>query len=486
MTPFGQHGRIRNWAASLGCAVAVMLSAPAYAQSWQGVVIGQSGSQVPRAFSDAFHAAEALRVGGMDVVQLLRDQPRDTVMASFDALTVSDRAVIYLTGPLTDDGAGLILEGGVLRFDDVVSRLVQAGLSNVALLIEACPAQTSTLVLPLPQPGMEMLSAVSAAAGAECPADGARMTDLLRTKPLEETPLSVLLAGVSITSTLQSELMMRPAPVPVSPVVSLLDDTTSITTASVSNPIVSLTPVSAASADVSVVPVALQTASAAPSGAGAGEVVIFAPTPQSQQAALPTAAGLPEPSIIVGIIEDVTLASFSPAEPLGEVTSNEISYDNLDARRALREQDAALFGSLVASGAFDPPAPLLPAALQTELARMGCYRSGIDGKWGGGSRSSVSRYFDEIDGVEAVSLDPTVELFRQIVLQDDITCAAPVAAAVTPRATTTRKKAKTSTRKTTKARTTTKRAAAPKPKPKAKKTAPKRTISGGTSLGIFR
>ncbi|MCX7561640.1 hypothetical protein OS190_18920 [Sulfitobacter sp. F26204] len=479
MTPSGRPGKLRNWLATLCCATASVLAVPASGQEWQGLVIGQSGPEAPRAFSDAFHAAEALRRGGMDVVQLLRDQSRETVMASVDTLTVSKHAVVYLTGPLSGDGAGLRLGDGDLRFDDVVSRLAQAGLTNVALLIEACPAQSAALVLPLAHPGMELLSAVSAATDAACPADGARMTDLLRVKPLEETPLSVLLDGVPIKTTLTTEPVLRPAAVPASPVVSLLGDTTSV--ASVSNPIVSLTPVSAPAGDVAVVPVAMQAASAPASGAG--EVVIFAPTPQSQLAALPTAAGLPEPSIIVGIIEDLTLASFSPAQPQGEVTSNEISYDNLEARRALREQDAALFSSLVDSGAFDPPTPLLATALQTELARMGCYRSGIDGKWGGGSRSSVGRYFDEIDGVEAVSLDPTVELFRQIVLRDDITCAAPVAAAVAPRATTTRRTTSTRTTTTKRAATKPKRAA---PKPAAKKAAPRRTISGGTSLGIFR
>ena len=316
MIPFGQSRRLRNWATSLGCAAGLMLSTAAMAQDWQGVVIGQSGPAVPSAFSDAFHAAAALRSGGLDVVQMLRDQPRDAAIAALDVLNGNESAVIYLTGPLTQDGAGILLDGGPLRFDDVVSRLAAAGLSKVALLVEACPAQDVDLVLPLPQPGMEMLSAVSAAAGADCPATGARLTDLLRSEIQTDTGLGSLLAGVTVTSTLQNDLVLRAAPAPAAPVVSLISNDV------LSNSVVSLTPVSAPAANVALMPVALQTATPSPD---AGEVVIFAPTPQAQQAALPRAAGLPEPCIIVGIIEDLTLASFSPAEPLGEVTSNDIN-----------------------------------------------------------------------------------------------------------------------------------------------------------------
>ncbi|MGC1504450.1 MAG: hypothetical protein WA782_09965 [Sulfitobacter sp.] len=474
MIPSGRRRRFRKWAASLGCVASLMLSAPALAQEWQAVVIGQSGPAAPNAFSDAFYAAGALRSGGLDRVQMLRDQPRDAVVAALDMLTGSDSVVIYLTGSVTQDGAGIALEGGVLRFDDVVSRLVTGGLTKVALLIETCPAQGVDLVLPPPQPGVEMLSAVSATTSDTCPAAGKRLTDLLKSRHQVDTALASLLSDVVMTSNLQDELVLRAAPAPVAPVVSLISNDV------VTSSVVSLTPVSAPSAGVALMPVALETA-AAPASPDVGEVVIFAPTPQAQQAALPRAAGLPEPSIIVGIIEDLTLASFAPAEPLGDVTSNEISYDNLEARRALREQDAELFATLVTSGAFDPPPPLLPVALQTELARMGCYGAGIDGQWGPGSRRSVGRYFDEIDGVEAVSLDPTIDLFRQIVLRDDITCTASVSAAA-PRANSTRSTTRTTSSAAAPRATTTRRTAT---KPAAT-AAPKRTISGGRLGGVFR
>lgn len=474
---------IRQWAASL--CVAAGLVSPAYANGWQGLVVGQSGIDAPRAFGDAFHAAEALRKGGLDVVQLLRDQPLATIKNALAALQRETPAVVFLAGPLTQDGGGIILTGGVLRFEDVMEGLTQAGIGTAALLVENCPA-SHALRLPDAPAGLNVLRAASSAPDAPCVPDRVRMSDVLRAPLTEDANLAEVLSTVWVAPGAQVIVPLLAEQAPAAPVVSLTDGpvvslTESPVVSLLDSPVVSLAPVSAPSgAATSVVPVALQTGSQPASG----EVVIFAPTPQSQQAALPRAEGLPEPSIIVGIIEDVTLASFSPAEPQGEVTSNEISYENLEARRALREQDAALFKTLVEGGAFDPPAPLLATALQTELARMGCYRAGIDGQWGGGSRRSVTSYFAEIDGVDAVSLDPTVDLFRQIVLQDDITCAAPVAAAA-PRATTTQR-ATTTNRARTPARQAAPRRAAPAPKPRAAAPKPKRTLSGGNSLGVFR
>jgi len=164
---------------------------------------------------------------------------------------------------------------------------------------------------------------------------------------------------------------------------------------------------------------------------------VFLPPAAQQQAALPQAEGLPEPSIIVGFVEGVTEASFDTLEEDagGDVAGTEIAYDNLEARRSLRDESPDLFETLVAGGAFDPPEALLETALQTELARMGCYTAGIDGVWGGGSRASVERYFTEVDGVTAETLEPTVGLFRQIIRQDEIECPEPVVVQSTTRST---------------------------------------------------
>lgn len=76
--------------------------------------------------------------------------------------------------------------------------------------------------------------------------------------------------------------------------------------------------------------------------------------------------------------------------------------------------------------------------LQTHLTRMNCYRSGIDGVWGLGSRRAMQEYISELEGVEpdlAAELDtmPTRENL-EVVQYNDVACSSPVAAA--PRRTT--------------------------------------------------
>tara|TARA_R110002072_G_scaffold102202_2_gene224904 strand:- start:599 stop:1372 length:774 start_codon:yes stop_codon:yes gene_type:complete len=191
------------------------------------------------------------------------------------------------------------------------------------------------------------------------------------------------------------------------------------------------------------------------------------------QVALGAQAGLPRPSIILGRVEVGQEAAFG-IESLLPATVEQIGFDhtNLEARIALRESNPALFQQLVEQGHVDPPQGQLNEVLQTELARMNCYRSGIDGAWGPGSRRSVGAYFDEISGVDWSDPEPSMNLFRTIILREDVACPTPVVAA--PRATT-----RTTTNTTR--RTTTKPAAVAKPKPAAK-----RKISTGAGIGVFR
>ncbi|MFT6450782.1 MAG: hypothetical protein ACJA06_000262 [Halocynthiibacter sp.] len=172
----------------------------------------------------------------------------------------------------------------------------------------------------------------------------------------------------------------------------------------------------------------------------------------------PPAEGLPQPSIFVGAI----------APPPG-VT---FAYDDLAARQALKAEDAEKFAALVAAGALDPPADQMARAIQTELARMACYTSRIDGAWGRGSRAAATRYFLQL-GTSPETLEAEPVLYRQILLGGDVTCPAPVAAARAPaRSTTT----------TAPRRTTTPRATAPAPA-----AAPARRINRGvTGTGTLR
>lgn len=179
----------------------------------------------------------------------------------------------------------------------------------------------------------------------------------------------------------------------------------------------------------------------APGAGGGGGAVnavqIFTPAPRSAApAALPTEAGLPEPYLIFGEIRP-TNASFNPTDT-GEIAGNVLDTSSFETRNQIRNDTPDVYAQLVASGAFDPEdgsASGVARAIQTELARMNCYTSTIDGIWGGGSRNSVSAYFQQI-GETPSGLEPTLDLFRRIILNDDVSCPAVQQAAQPNRAAT--------------------------------------------------
>lgn len=140
--------------------------------------------------------------------------------------------------------------------------------------------------------------------------------------------------------------------------------------------------------------------------------------------ARPTIAGRPNPSIVLGKIEPGAEESFGVEGLLQDtVAAFGFAFDDLAAREALRTSNPELFRDLIQGGHIDPPGEQLARVLQQELARMNCYRSSIDGVWGGGSRSSVTSYFQTLDnGNRAPGSAPSNELFRSIVLNGDVTC----------------------------------------------------------------
>jgi len=161
--------------------------------------------------------------------------------------------------------------------------------------------------------------------------------------------------------------------------------------------------------------------------------------PQPLSLSVRAQLGLPDPSIILGLIEAGTEASYG-IERLMPSTVEQISFapDDLEARAALRDSDRDLFVQLVGEGHLDPSAGDLNRQLQIELQRMNCYRSGIDGAWGPGSRRSVGAYFDELASVNWSDQEPSNELYRAILINGDVECEVPVAAApAAPRQTTT-------------------------------------------------
>lgn len=198
----------------------------------------------------------------------------------------------------------------------------------------------------------------------------------------------------------------------------------------------------------------------------AGGIRIINAAPQSQVAALPTATGLPRPSVIVGRIQAEN-ASFSPTVSGGTLAGTPVETSGFEARKSIRIDDAKLYVQLVNSGAFDPGSGprQLETAIQIELDRMGCYTTTIDGIWGGNSAAAVDRYFQQI-GETPESREPSVALFRKIVLQDEVRCPE------TRRATRTAEPAtRTTTPRASQPRATQPRATQPRAQPARKKPA---------------
>ncbi|MDO5622782.1 MAG: hypothetical protein Q4G24_15110 [Paracoccus sp. (in: a-proteobacteria)] len=143
------------------------------------------------------------------------------------------------------------------------------------------------------------------------------------------------------------------------------------------------------------------------------------PGADADRGILPRRAGLPEPSIIVGDL--ASLLAPGVRGPMGVAFAE---------REKIRDRDPELFHRLLIGGAFDPAPGQMAAAVQTELARMGCYTSGIDGAWGNGSALALGRYFEVIGRAEAATL-PGPEAWRTIIDNSSARC--PVVRAVTPR-----------------------------------------------------
>lgn len=136
------------------------------------------------------------------------------------------------------------------------------------------------------------------------------------------------------------------------------------------------------------------------------------------EAALPRAPGLPEPSVILGDL--AVLLSMAERGPRGVPRL---------MRENIRQRDIAIFQRLLAGGAFDPDGDQLAAALQTELAQMNCYDGQIDGDWGAGSAAALGRYV-QASGAGQAGAEPDIALFRQIAGYEPVHCAdrQPVAA----------------------------------------------------------
>ena len=409
-------------------ALAMLPMGSASAGDWQGLSIGQAGLGSEMAFADAFHITGALaRGGGRDVI-LLRDMDPATVLASLSGWPEGIGAILYVATSARD--GALDLRDQTLSLDAMVQALASRKVTDIVLLLENCTAQDGTpasFALPEFAPDLRVLVAQSTGSGTACPDSGNRLTDLIRIASADASLQSVLTDKIvqdSLTAPVPVAERIQSGASPLTPVAPQVGDVITagpdfLVPNKVETPRVQAVEAISPTLDL-----------------GGGSVLVFAAAPASQLLAVPRAAGLPEPSIIVGVIQISATSSFAPVQQLDDVSRSEIAYDNLPARLALRSQDPTLFASLVEAGAFDPPAPLVPSALQQELARMNCYRGRIDGDWGGGSRGALTRYFGERPGVAAVTEQPLAILFRQIIVVDDVQCPAQTVSAPRPTRTT--------------------------------------------------
>lgn len=242
-----------------------------------------------------------------------------------------------------------------------------------------------------------------------------------------------------------------------------------------------LLPVAAAAQGLLIEPIGIDAGDnvvlAAAPAATASPILAASAAPGIVPAALRAGTGKPLPSLILGRVEAGQEEVFG-IERLLPATVEQVGFawDDVAAREALRTRDPELFRDLVSQGHIDPEAALLNRALQTELQRMNCYRSGIDGQWGPGSRRSVRSYFDQVDGKDWPDQQPTNELFREILLNGDVAC--PAAVAATPA----RGSNVVTTRRTPSAAPVRRTAPAPAPAPAAR-SKPKLSVG---ATGVFR
>lgn len=166
---------------------------------------------------------------------------------------------------------------------------------------------------------------------------------------------------------------------------------------------------------------------AAPSSAAPVIEGILVASANRMPAAVRTSNDLPQPSVILGFISPGQESLFGLSRLLlSTVASVIFSLDDFAAREALRASDPVMFKRLIEEGHVDPDPFQLNRILQIELKRMNCYRSGVDGEWGRGSRRSVVEYFGQLRDVAWEDPSPSAELFRALLLNGNVTCTAPV------------------------------------------------------------
>ncbi len=441
--------------AALALTLLGLSAAPLTAQEWKAIVVGQPGPGTEVSFADALHAGAALEKGGLTLVDTIRDKPRARLTDTLSAMKDAPRLVFFYSGQMPS--GSVAMQDGTMPLDTVLRGAAAAGTQEMILMLENCSDESpipARIAVPEAPKGMALMVVASAGPGARCEA-GERLSDALRGMSAEEPLTGDLLARLEDMFTVGSV----PSPVILSGA-----------RAEEGEELVELLP-----EDVILLPALDGDFSLGGDGDGLGEtigadevieivlpaqmpdisdlpevvedntpVITFAALPTTQIAALPIVAGLPDPSILVGLIEGVTDASLE-VDPQPDAPSTALASffdDNaeiatsLATLRDMRQNDPEMYTSLLSSGAFDPEDErVLAKVIQSELGRMNCYRGRVDGQYGPGSRRGSTSYFEELKKKGLAALDDpaaTVDLFRLILGNEDVRCPDPVVAQPRP------------------------------------------------------
>jgi hypothetical protein len=507
--------------------LAGLLAGPAFAEGRVALIVASTAGGVPEKAvrGDALDLSESLFGMGFTVTRL-ENPSAAQVDAAIAGMPKTGPALFYFAGPaMVEDGENILLSGTErIPLDTAVQRMTAAGRAQTLVMLDTCHGAGPGLVMP--DEGTNLFMALPNAPGVDCVADalslaaqllekveapGVPLTDLF---PATGTPAAVEgqpavpEPGLWVRSSLTAPFILREATpatqlsaadyrmlekLPEDERANLLalwqaagiavdiDRPSGGTVALVPDQTV-VSPVQPIVQTASIIAPVSAVISPIVSGSEVQgeELAILAAAPvRSSTRPVPGAGGLPRPSVIVG--EAATLAALET--PVPEVPpAQQLDYTDITARSALKTSDRAEYDRLILAGSYDPPPDQLAVAVQTELARMGCYRSGIDGQWGPGSRRALQLYFDTLKAATATQ-EPTLEVFRQLLQKDDVVCPEPVVRAAPSAATTTRNTTRTTTQA---APTTTRRqAAAPAPAAPAPATTNRR-IRTTTGTGGFR
>jgi hypothetical protein len=493
---------------------------PVSAQDRVAVIVSAESSVSPvgPGQTDVLALSETLFGLGF-AVSRLQNPDEATLNAAIAALPADATALFFFRGSAVAEENETVLLSGSNRvpLDPVLAALQGAGRPETMVFLDTCGADA--VPLPAPDDLPDLFIAMPTAPGTACPADAPDMIALMQERLVapgqalaEQFPATKVVAdeipapGLWVRSTLARPFVFRAAASGTQLTAADYDMLERLSPEDRERMIALWTEagiavdigrpsaggLTARAAETAVITSPVQpaivqsasvlspiTATVSPIVTGAevegDALIVLAATPvtaaPARTQAVPGAGGLPQPSVILG--ETATLASLATPAP-----AQQLDYTDIAARQAAKAADPAAYEQLILAGAYDPPPEQLPLAVQTELTRMNCYTSTIDGDWGNGSRRALQLYFDTLE-VAAPSQDPTVEIFRQLLQKDDVACpevVAPAPAAAAPR-TTQRQAAPTQAAP---------RQAAPAPQPAAPAPTDGRRIRQSNGTGAFR